>query len=267
VLSFAVISVAASAAIGGFTLFKKVAALPGTGNAEEDNGIGATLSVAWPLLIANLTHFAVTQADVWILGAFCPQEELAVYGAAARLMSIIVMPLMLLNAVVPPIIAELHVQGKKAAMETTLRSTAAIAGFPAFITLLAFIFFGKPILTLVYGGFYAKGAVVLAILSLGQLVNVWAGSCGITLMMTGNQTSRMAIALASALLAIGGGLWAVQSHGMVGVAIAAAFTMMCQNVAMVLFVKSKVGVWTHASFNGVSWHKIFYQTRLGFKRK
>jgi O-antigen/teichoic acid export membrane protein len=267
VLSFTVISVAASVAIGGLVLFSKVSALPGIGTADGDNGVGKILSIAWPLLIANLTHFAVTQADVWILGAFRAHEELAIYGAAARLMTIIVMPLMLLNAVVPPIIAELHVQGKKETMETTLRSTAAIAGFPALIALLAFIFFGKPILTLIYGEFYARGAVVLAILSLGQLVNVWAGSCGITLMMTGNQTSRMAIALTSALLVIGGGIWAVQSHGMVGVAIASAFTMMCQNVAMVLFVKSKVGVWTHASFNGVSWQKIFYQTRLGFKRK
>lgn len=267
VLSFTVISVAASAAIGGFTLLNKVSALPRIGNADAADGIGKVLSIAWPLLVANLTHFAVTQADVWILGAFRAQEELAIYGAAARLMTVIVMPLMLLNAVVPPIIAELHVQGKKKTLETTLRSTAAIAGFPALVVLLAFIFFGKPILTLIYGEFYAKGAVVLAILSLGQLVNVWAGSCGITLMMTGNQTIRMGIAVTSALLAIGGGLWAVRSHGMAGVAIASAFTMMCQNVALVLIVKSKVGVWTHASFAGVSWQKVFYQTRLGLKRK
>ena len=267
VLSFTMISVAASAAIGGFVLFNKVAALPDNGNAHDDNDAGKIFSIAWPLLIANLTHFAVTQADVWILGAFRAHEELAIYGAAARLMTIIVMPLMLLNAVVPPIIAELHVQGKKEAMETTLRSTAAIAGLPTLIVLMAFIFFGKPILTLIYGEFYAQGAMVLAILSLGQLINVWAGSCGITLMMTGNQASRMGIAVASALLAIGGGMWAVQSHGMLGVAITSAFTMICQNVAMVLFVKNKVGVWTHASFVGVSWQKIFYQTRLGFKRR
>jgi hypothetical protein len=77
----------------------------------------------------------------------------------------------------------------------------------------------------------------------------------------------MGIAVSSALLAIGGGVWAVQSHGMAGVAIASASAMICQNVAMVLFVKSKVGVWTHASFTGFSWQKFFYQTRLGFKRK
>ncbi len=267
VLSVTVISVAASAAIGSCALFNKVSALSGIGNENDNDRIGEILRISWPLLIANLTHFAVTQADVWILGAFRAQEELAIYGAAARLMTIIVMPLMLLNAVVPPIVAELHVQGKKEAMETTLRSTAAIAGFPALLALLAFIFFGKPILTLIYGEFYARGAVVLAILSLGQLVNVWAGSCGITLMMTGNQTIRMGIAVISALLAIGGGIWAVQSHGMAGVAIASASTMICQNVAMVLFVKNKVGVWTHASFAGVSWQKFLHQTRLGFKRK
>ncbi len=263
-------SVAASVFVGGLVLFKKVSALPVMNNHDEGDGgigIGSILRISWPLMVANLTHFVVTQADVWILGVFRTQEELAIYGAAARLMAIVVMPLMLLNAVVPPIIAELNVQGKKAALEYTLRSTAAVAGLPALIVLLAFIFLGKPILALIYGKFYAQGAMVLAVLSLGQLVNVWAGSCGITLMMTGNQTIRMAIAIASAVLAIGGGVWAVQAHGMLGVAAVSAGTMIFQNVTMVLFVKNKVGVWTHASFSGVSWHKILYQTRLGFKRR
>jgi O-antigen/teichoic acid export membrane protein len=267
VLALAMVAAAASVACGVFMLFNKVSALPATGNADEHKGIGEIWRVSWPLMIANLTHFAVTQADVWILGAFRTQEELALYGAAARLMAIVVMPLMLLNAVVPPIIAELHVQGKMEKLENTLRSTAAIAGLPALIVLLAFIFIGKPILALIYGEFYLKGATVLAILSLGQIVNVWAGSCGVTLMMTGNQTIRMVIAIASAVLAIGGGLWAVQAHGMLGVAATSALTMICQNVAMVLLVKNKLGVWTYASFAGISWQKIFYQTRLGFKRR
>jgi O-antigen/teichoic acid export membrane protein len=265
VLSLAMGSAAASVSAGGFVLFNKIAALPARRLEDEVHGIGSVLRISWPLMVANLTHFAVTQADVWILGAFRTPEELAIYGAASRLMTIVVMPLMLLNAVVPPIITELHVQGKMATLENTLRSTAAIAGLPALIVLLAFIFLGKPILALIYGAFYVKGAVVLAVLSLGQIVNVWAGSCGITLMMTGNQTIRMAIAVTSAGLAVGGGVWAVQSHGMPGVAIASALTMICQNVAMVLFVKNKVGVWTHASFSGASWQKILDQTRLSFK--
>jgi O-antigen/teichoic acid export membrane protein len=256
VLNAAVGSAVAGVAAGGLVLFNKISKLPKQAGANDGVGPGEALSISWPLMIANLTHFAVTQADVWILSAFRSQEELAVYSAAARLITLVVMPLMLLNAVMPPIIAELHVQGKKEALETTLRSTAAIAGFPALIVLLAFVFLGKPILALIYGGFFAKGAMVLAILSIGQLVNVWAGSCGITLVMTGNQNSRMAIAVASAVMAIGGGVWAVQAHGMLGVAIASALTMICQNVAIVLYVKNKVGVWTYASFSGISWRSI-----------
>ncbi len=256
VLSLAVGSAAVSVVIGGGVLFKKISVLPRMSGKDEAGGIGSIWSVSWPLMIANLTHFAVTQADVWILGAFRTPEELALYGAAARLMAIVVMPLMLINAVVPPIITELYVQGKKESLENTLRSTAAVAGLPTLIVLLAFIFLGKPILTLIYEAFYARGAMVLAILSLGQLVNVWAGSCGVTLMMTGNQTIRMVIAIASAGLAVGGGVWAVQSYGMLGVAVASALTMICQNVAMLLLVKRKVGVWTHASFAGISWRRI-----------
>jgi O-antigen/teichoic acid export membrane protein len=256
VLICAVGSVAATVAAGGLVLFKKVSKLPKQAGAKDGVTLVEALHVSWPLMVTNLTHFAVTQADVWILSAFRSQEELAIYSAAARLITLVVMPLVLLNAVIPPIIAELHVQGKKAALETTLRSTAALAGLPALIVLLAFVFLGKPILALIYGEFFVKGAAILAILSCGQIVNVWAGSCAITLVMTGNQNSRMAIAIASAAGAIGGGVWAVQTHGMIGVAVASALTMIGQNVANVLYVKSKVGVWTHASFSGISWQRI-----------
>jgi O-antigen/teichoic acid export membrane protein len=39
------------------------------------------------------------------MGAFRPHTEVAVYGAASRLVILVAMPLVIVNSVVPPLIA------------------------------------------------------------------------------------------------------------------------------------------------------------------
>ncbi|NIR58784.1 MAG: flippase, partial [Gammaproteobacteria bacterium] len=59
---------------------------------------------------------------------------------------------------VPPYIAELYARGEKRRLERILRQTAALAGIPAIVVLVAFIFFGGPILGTFYPDSYAAGA-------------------------------------------------------------------------------------------------------------
>ena len=66
-----------------------------------------------------------------------------------------------------------------------LRTVATIAGLPALFALFTFIAFGDTLLFFIFGEFYVDAWVVLVVLSVGKLVNVWTGSCGVTLMMTG----------------------------------------------------------------------------------
>jgi O-antigen/teichoic acid export membrane protein len=105
---------------------------------------------------------------------------------------------------------------------------------------------GKPLLGIIYGDFYREGAIVLALLSLGQIVNVWAGSCGLTLMMTGHQRTMMGITVACGFFVVAGAIWLVEGYGAAGVAAAAALAMILQNITMVLFAKQNTVVWTYA---------------------
>jgi len=204
-------------------------------------------NIAMPLWITGLTFFAVTQADLWILGIFRSQEEVALYGAVIFLVKLVAMPLIVINAVLPPVIAEMFSQGKKQELEHVLRTTATLAAAPTFLVLTIFILFGEPILGLLYGDYYRLGATVLILLSFGQLVNVWAGSCGITLMMTGHQSTMMTITACSGLVTILLGIVLVQSHGVVGLASAAAIGLALQNMFMWIGVKLKTNMWTHVN--------------------
>ena len=239
----------ASVLLGSLLLRRKVTALPGEGT-EGWIGYKDIFRVAWPLLITNLALLILTQADLWILGAFRPQEDVAIYGAAARVVFLLAMPLLVVNLVVMPLIAEMYAQGRRAELERTLRASATLAGIPASLILLIFVLLGAPLLGLVYGDYYRAGAVVLTLLSLGQLVNVWTGSSGMTLIMTGHQLVMMAITVVWGAVTIVVCLGVVGQYGPTGVAAATTTGLALQNVSMWLGAKAMTGMWTHIRLIG-----------------
>lgn len=203
------------------------------------------LSVAWPMLVTNLGFVVLVQADIWILGVFRSPQEVAIFGAALRLASLVVFPLIIVNAVMPPMIAEMYAQGRRTELEHILRAAATLGGVVALPLLVTYIFFGEAILSLVFGDYYREAAAVLVILGSAQLVNVLMGSSALTLMMTGYQTPMMMITVVAGVMAIALSIWLVRAFGPVGVAWGMASGIVAQNLAMWLTAKLTVGVWTH----------------------
>jgi O-antigen/teichoic acid export membrane protein len=167
----------------------------------------------------------------------------------------VTMPMVIVTAVAPPLIAEMYFQGKGETLERALRTMATITGIPALMASMACIFFAAPILGLVYTDYYTRAALVLALLSIGPLVSVLAGCCGIVLSYTGHQKTQMMITIAVSAATLIAMIATVKPYGIVGVAIAATAGQVLQNVIVLLVVKQKTGMWTHIGFRGVfqSW--------------
>jgi O-antigen/teichoic acid export membrane protein len=194
----------------------------------------------------------MTQGAVWTIGAFLPQGELALYGAANRLVSMVTMPLAIVTAITPPLIAEMYFQGNREDLEHVLRNTAALTGIPAFLASIVCIFFASPILDLVYGNYYREGAVVLALLSVGLFTIVLSGSSGTVLAYTGHQKTLMVITIAVSIATLIAMLATVEPYGIVGVAMSRTAGIVLQNGIVLLVVKRKTGMWTHVGFKGIS---------------
>jgi O-antigen/teichoic acid export membrane protein len=210
------------------------------------------LDDAVPFLVIALTAFVLLSADIWILGVLGSGRDVAVYGAASRLVTFVAMPLLIVNLVLPPIVAEMYAQGKTARLERTLRTFSTLAGVPSLLVLVGFMLLGGPIMGLVYGKpIYQSGTAVLVllILSAAKLVAVWSGSCGLVLQFTGHQTSMLRVSLLTSPLFFVVAILATWRYGPVGVASAAALTTTVQNVIMVLLAKRKTGMWTHVMFS------------------
>jgi O-antigen/teichoic acid export membrane protein len=205
------------------------------------------LHVTWPLLLMNVTLFALGQADVWIVGAFLGQEDVAVYGAAARLVALVAIPLLVFNAFVPPMVAEMHAQGRRGELERMLRSTATLGGIPSFFAFALFVLAGGQLLSLLFGDYYGVGAPVLAVLSLGQFARVWCGSSGTALVMTGHQRTVMVVTVVGGLVAVAVAVATVGQYGILGVAAATSVGNALQSILSWLMARRATGMWTHVS--------------------
>ena len=244
---------AVSALLAVWLLCTKVSSLgtPGDPHEPAQDSISPkeVLSTSIPLLMIALAAFVLQSSDIWILGALGTQEEVAVYAAASRLVALIAMPLLIVNLVLPPLIAEMYAQGKTTELERALRAFSTVSGLPALLLLAGFVLLGGPVLGLVYGDYYRSGVLVLVLLSAAKVVAVWAGSCGLVLQMTGHHKQMLWVSLLTSPLFVVGALLLVRDYGPVGVAGAAAATTSLQNVILVLIVRRKTGMWTHAVFS------------------
>jgi len=211
---------------------------------EDEPKIGKVLSISKSLWVSGIFLSLSTIGPLWIVGALGNDSEVAIYGACSRLVKLVLLPLIITNQVMPPIIVDLYTRRSLHQLERLLRSSATLAGIPAFIVLFVFIFFSGGILAVIFGDYYRIGGSVLAVLSVGYLSNVACGACGIVLMMTGGERIMMWITMFSTGVVLLCSFVAFQYFGVLGVACSASGGMILHNVLMVFTVKKTVGVWT-----------------------
>lgn len=233
--------------VGWVALHRRQRRLTGAGSAP----VKEIAVIAWPLWLMGLGQLAIQNADLWILAIWVSPEEVAVYGAVLRLIGMISLPLLVMNAVVPPLIAGMSARGENQRLSHILQTTAAIAGLPALCVLLILGTAGGPILSVIFGDFYARGAVPLALLGLGQATNVWSGSCALVLALTGHERTLMRITLASGGCMIVAVLVLVGPFGSVGVAVGASGGVALKNYWAWRAARERTGIRTHISVSGM----------------
>jgi len=257
VLLLAICSGAVGNVLGGWLVYRKIAKLrmqPSDKSQKTDSEevLKEVFSIAWPLLIASIAMFVIRNADIWVLGIFRGEADVAVYGAAVRLGSMVTMPLIVSYAVLPPLIAQMYSQGHREDLERTIRGLAAVTGIPGALASVACIVFASPILGLVYGDYYRAGATALALLSVGFLSGLWAGSGGFTLTMTGHQKTYMSITIASGLAMVIAMVAVAGPYGVTGIAVVRLVGAVLTNGLWVVVTKQKTGMWIHVGFSNIS---------------
>lgn len=197
---------------------------------------------AAPLLFMGGMSVINTQTDVLMLAAIKGNEAAGVYQAAARGADLVAFSLMVINMAIQPSISRLYATGQSSRLQRLI--TAAARGALAFAlpVALALIVLGKPILSLIFGNEFERGATALGILCCGQIINAAAGSVGQILNMTGHERDSAFGFTIGAATNFVLNLLLIPIWGLEGAALATTISLCVWNIILARLVRKRTGL-------------------------
>ncbi len=193
--------------------------------------------------IVGAIGLLVGQVDLLLLGALAGAEAAGLYAVAWRGAALIAFGLLAVNAPVSAAAARLWVAGEHDALQRVVTRSSRVVIAIALPVAGLLIFAGDVFLGIFGQGFVAAGSV-LAILTVGQLVNAAVGPVGALLIMTGYHrvaAKGMAIGVA---ITVTSAFLLIPSLGPNGAALAATLGTITWNLILGRSVLVKLGLHT-----------------------
>lgn len=181
-----------------------------------------------------------------MLGVIRSDEEVGVYRVVVQVAMLVVFGLQAINQVMQPYFARLHARGELERLQRLVTYSARIILLAALPLVLVMLAFGGPLLDFLFGAEYRLGAIALAILALGQLVNAAMGSVGMLLNMTGHERDTVRGVAIAAVSNVVLNLALIPTFGLEGAAAATAITLLIWNLILRYSVQLRLGVETSA---------------------
>lgn len=205
---------------------------------------------SWPLYLGVLLMLAFNAVDILVLGFFAGPENAPYYEAAGRTSLLVGLPLMAVNAVIPPIFARMHQQGRFKDLESLAQASTRWMYYVS-LPLAVFLAALAPDTLALFGLGFGEARWALQILVVAHLVNVACGSVSFLLAMTGCQctlttTLALCCGLGFPLMVIGTAILGID-----GLALAKGFWLVAVNIYLSLGVWRCLGLKVFAS--GVGW--------------
>lgn len=188
------------------------------------------LSFALPLSFNSFIQNILNYTDVLFLSAFASAAQVGLYAAADRVSFVVLMPLIALNTIFSPLIAEYygHEEHEQLAnLSKVVTKWAFSLSLPMF---LCFCVFHEAILS-IFSKEYTSAGIVLIILALANFIAAGVGSTGDLLVMTGHTRVILANTVVSITVNLGLSFLLVPRFNVIGAAVASALALAIPNIA------------------------------------
>ncbi len=199
---------------------------------------------AWmPFTLLVTTSTLNAQIGILLLGWLSSNEQVAALQVAARGAMLVAFSLAIVNHVIGPHITQVHMAQDNKRLQAISRRSAQIALLVALLIALPLIFFGEPILSLMFGVEYGSFSTLpLAILAFGQLVNVGFGSVGMLLTMSGFERDTLCGQFLALIVNVVVAVMLIPTFGALGAAVAAAAALVTWNLIMGFMVIERLNI-------------------------
>lgn len=199
------------------------------------------LYYSFPLLLISGTQLVMNYADIIMVGLLLDTTHAGIYAAAARVSSLVTTSLLLVNMILTPYISELFHNHRIDDLQHLVTFGTRIAGVVAVPVFIILYIFGDSILWL-FGKAFIDGHLALIILGLGAMFNVFSGSVGYLMSMTGHQKQAAYFFSIGCVLNILLNLILIPLYGIEGAAIATACSVIFWNLSLAFYLKKQIKI-------------------------
>jgi O-antigen/teichoic acid export membrane protein len=218
------------------TLAMLLRLLPRSGRSRPPAGL---FRFSLPMSLNRVLLYTNNQTEIFILGLLQPAGPVGVFGVARRLSTLLGSLLASITVLFNPMVADLHHRGDHEELDRLFKTATRWLFTMAFPLCLIELVFARDLLHL-FGRGFAGGASALAVLALGQLVNV--GTVTGLLAMIG----RARLSVLNSLFFLGLSLvldfLLIPRWGILGAAIANASALAAVNLLRLVQVHHALGI-------------------------
>lgn len=198
------------------------------------------LAVSLPIFLVEGFYFTMTNADVLIVGAYLPPEQVAIYFAAVKILALVHFVNFAVRAGAAQRFATLVHAGDNQGLAAFAKLTVQWMFWPSLFMAVIMVGLGQELLWL-FGGAFVDGYQLMIILALGIVARASVGPCESVLTMTGQEqicawAYGLALGVNIVLTMI-----LIPMYGLIGAAFATAMGMVVEAVILSIIVRRRSG--------------------------
>jgi O-antigen/teichoic acid export membrane protein len=206
--------------------------------------IGQMLSISTPMMLSTSLMLISGLINTLMLGIYGTEADVGIYSVIFKIGTFTSMILTSVNSIAAPKFAELHALNDHDGLAKVAIQTSKINFWTSLPILIGTIIFRRFILE-IFGKEFVVGADVLLYTIAGQFVNMFSGSVGSFLNMTGHQKVQRTIISISTIINIIACMIFIPRYGLMGSAISGMIFMCSWNILSLLYIKMKLNIQTY----------------------
>lgn len=199
------------------------------------------LTASLPVFMVGSFYFLLTYTDVIVLEKFRSPNEVAIYFAATKVLTLVAFIYFSVWAIAARSFSQLHVAGDRDELAAFLAQSIRWTFWPSLAATLALLALGKPILWL-FGAEFIQGYALLPILALGLLARAAVGPVERLLTMLGQQTACAWVYAGAFTFNLTACIVLIPKFGMTGAAMSTSAALIAESIALFLLTKNRLGL-------------------------
>ena len=210
---------------------------------QVEHRLGHWFYALLPFTLIGFVSTFNNQVGIVLLGVIGSDESVAAMRVAERGAQFVLLSLSMVNLVISPPIVRAHRSGDQERLQQLSRNSARLSLMIALPIGVLLIGFGKPVISLAFGEDYVSISYVpLVILVCAQIINIFFGSVGQLLSMSGYEKDTLKGQVIAIIVNISLCYILIPRYGAVGASIAVSTGIVTWNVLLAILVWKRLNI-------------------------